>query len=217
MSANCRMCVSELWASVQRVFVHCKCVHTRCVHLLLLPFICMNFDEKRYVWQNISSFYLSSIRCNMLEIVGLIHIQIYVRCTCMLILNQVCISSRICTTLYCIVLKFQFPLALPNGMDDDDDDDGTKIKMPNAIWNETIYWTLHTDTDTHHCLLSLSIFPFFCSMLPYLYTICRSKWLQLLRNNWCMRFSPFTIRLPFICVTNVNRHTETWAHAMCIT
>lgn len=62
---------------------------------------------------------------------------------------------------------------------------------------------------TYHCFLSLPISPFFCSSLPYLYTICRSKWLQLLRNNWCMRFSLFTIRFPFpfMCVvTNVNRH-----------
>lgn len=46
-----------------------------------------------------------------------------------------------------------------------------------------------------------------------MYTICRSKWLQLSQNNWCMRFSQFTIRFPFICVvTNVvnrNRHTYT--------
>lgn len=70
---------------------------------------------------------------------------------------EVCISSRICTILHCIVLNFQFPSALPNGMDDDDvNADDTKIKMPNAIWNETIYWTLRTDADTDTSLFSVS-------------------------------------------------------------
>lgn len=108
-------------------------------------------------------------------------------------------------------------------MDDDNnsnnnDDDDTKIKMPNANWNETIYWTLHTLS------LSLAHKHTHCVPSPFLHFARSSTHFSPLfvhdmsiENGYnCHRiigacgFLYSQIRFSFICiVSNVNRHSDT--------
>lgn len=120
---------------------------------------------------------------------------------------------------YCIVLNFQFPLELPNG------DGRRRYKNKDAKcqlkWDYLLNITYTCTGTGTHSLFSISLFPFCpfsCTQFaPYLYTICRSKWLQLSQNNWCMRFSLFTnsISIHMRCDRNVNTHTL-MCHVQCV-
>lgn len=123
MSANCRMCawaVSKCATCVCKLLVFTLCAYVYCTvytcYLLLALFICMNFDEKRYVWQNISFFFIY----RALDVIcwksdSFIYKYICTFYTRMLIRIEMYVSSRICTILYCIEFSISIGIAQWDG------------------------------------------------------------------------------------------------------